>query len=65
MMWDIINEIRRRGTMNGNEVSNYSIHTLGRKEKSAGACIARAKQYGHIRIVDIVCINGKQVNIYA
>lgn len=65
MMWDIINEIRRRGTMNGNDVSNYSIHTLGRKKKSAGGSIARAIQYGHIRIVNTTYINGKQVNIYA
>ncbi|MDD5936359.1 MAG: hypothetical protein PUC65_12510 [Clostridiales bacterium] len=65
MMWDIINEIRRRGTMNGIDVSDYSIHSLGRKKKSAGGCIARAIQYGHIQIVNTIYINGKQVNIYA
>ena len=65
MMWDIINEIRRRGTMNGNDVSDYSIHALGRKKKSAGGCIARAIQYGHIRIVNTTYINGKKVNIYS
>lgn len=64
MMWEIIDEIRRRGTMNGNEVSDYSIHTLGRKKKSAGACLARAKEQGRIEIVDVVCINGKYVNVY-
>ena len=36
MMWNIINEIRRRGTMNGNDVSDYSIHALGRKKKNCG-----------------------------
>ena len=65
MMWDIINEIRKRGTMNGNDVSNYSIYTLERKRKSAGGCIARAIQYGHIHIVNTVYINGQKVNVYA
>lgn len=65
MMWEIIHEIRRRGTMRGSEISNYSIYTLGRKRKSAGGCIARAIQYGHIQIVGTTYINGKQENIYA
>ena len=64
-MYEIINEIKKRGKMNGNEVSDYSINVLGRKRKSAGACLARAKQYGYIKIVDIIYINGKEVNVYA
>lgn len=64
-MWDIIYEIRRRGTMNGNEVSKYSIFTLGRQRKSAGGCLARAIQYGHIQIVGTTFVNGQEVNIYA
>ena len=64
-MWDIINEIRYRGVMNGNEVSAYSINYLGRKRKSAGGCLARAIQYGHIQIVGTTYINGQEVNIYA
>lgn len=64
-MWAIINEIRRRGSMDGNEISDFSINTLGRKKKSAGGCIARAIEYGHIRIVNTTYVNGKLVNIYA
>lgn len=64
-MWSIINEIRRRGTMNGDQVSKYSRFTLLRKEKSAGGCLARAIEYGHIAIVGTTFVNGKQYNIYA
>lgn len=64
-MWDIIKEIRRRGTMDGSEVSRYSIVTLGRERKSAGGCLARAIQYGHIEIVGTTYVNGQEVNIYA
>ena len=65
MMWDIINEIRRRGKMDGNAVSQYSINTLGREKKSAGGCLARALEYGHIQIVGTTFVNGKEVNVYA
>lgn len=64
-MWAIINEIRRNGTMNGNQISAYSIGVLGRKKKSAGGCIARAIQYGHIQIVGSTVVNGKAENVYA
>ena len=64
-MYEIINEIKKRGKMNGNEVSDYSINVLGRKRKSAGGCLARAKEYGYIEIIGIVYINGKEVNVYA
>lgn len=65
MMWDIIAEIKRQGTMDGNAVSHYSLHVLAKKKKSAGGCLARALEYGHIRIVGTTTIYGKQVNIYA
>ena len=64
-MWSIIKEIKRRGTMNRCEVSEYSINRLHRKRKSAGGCIARAIEYGHISIVGTVYVNGKEENVYA
>lgn len=63
-MWNIINEIRRRGQMNGYEASRYSIYTLGRAKKSVGGCLARAIQHGHIEIIGTTFVNGREVNIY-
>lgn len=64
-MWDIVNEIKKQGTMNGNQVSKYSRFTLLKNKKSAGGCLARAIQYGYIKIVGTTYVNGKQYNIYA
>ena len=64
-MWDIIKEIKRRGTMNSNDVSSYSLETLGKKRKAAGGCLARALEYGHIEIVGTTIVNGEEINIYA
>lgn len=64
-MWAIINEIRRRGSMDGDAVSRFSRFTLHRKKKSAGGCLARALEYGHIQIVGVTMINGVQYNVYA
>jgi len=63
-MWEIIREIKRRGTMNSNDVSRYSIEILGKKRKAAGGCLARAIEYGHIEIVGTTIVNGEEVNIY-
>lgn len=64
-MWSVIYEIRRRGTMNSGDVSNYCRFTLGRAKKSAGGCLARALEYGHIKIVGTIFVNGQMQNIYA
>lgn len=64
-MWDIIQEIRRQKTMSGYQIIQYSRTILGRNERSAGACIARALQYGHIQIIGTTFVAGKQYNIYA
>lgn len=64
-MWDIINEIRRQQTMSGYQIVQYCHTVLGRNGYFAGACIARALQYGHIHIIGTTFVNAKRYNIYA
>lgn len=63
MMWAVICEIRRRGIMSGAAVSAFC-HGLGRPDKSAGGCLARALEYGHIRIAGTVIVGKNTYNLY-
>ena len=63
MMNAVIREIRRRGTMSGADVSDFC-RRMGRPDKSAGGCLARALEYGHIRIVGTTAVGKKTYNLY-
>lgn len=63
-MWEIINEISRRGIMNSKEISDYSIYRLGRRKKSAGGCMKQAVSRGYVRIIDTKKEGGKSINTY-
>lgn len=63
-MWEIINEIARRGTMDSNEISDYSINTLQRVKRSAGGCMHQAVSRRHVEIIGTIYKNGREINTY-